>query len=141
MLSRWQKDYNLARPHGAPQDQAPVSFAADWSAAAQNAHASHDLLETLTWAMLGSHSRIGRPNQSRTGNSTPDWLGLAGQVNTVCINQPRPDGLISWKLYASSLLRAALDAPLHIQGDHWRANNISLRPVRRLQSSLVDSVL
>lgn len=112
MLSRWQKDYNLARPHGAPQDQAPVSFAG-----------------------------IGRPNQSRTGNSTPDWLGLAGQVNTVCSNRSRPDGLISWKHYTSSLLRAALDAPLHIQGDHWRANNVLLRPVRRLQSSLVDSVL
>jgi putative transposase len=47
-LARWQADYNCTRPHSALQDQAPASFAADWSAAAQPLRASHALLETLT---------------------------------------------------------------------------------------------
>ena len=47
-LARWQVDYNGLRPHSSLQDQAPAIFAADWSATAQNAKASHELLETLT---------------------------------------------------------------------------------------------
>lgn len=47
-LARWQTDYNCLRPHSSLQDQAPASFAADWSATARTAHASHELLEALT---------------------------------------------------------------------------------------------
>jgi len=47
-LARWQEDYNLLRPHSALRDQAPASFAADWVATGQTAHASPELLETLT---------------------------------------------------------------------------------------------
>ncbi len=47
-LVRWQEDYNRLRPHSSLQDQAPASFAADWSAAARTANAAHALLETLT---------------------------------------------------------------------------------------------
>ena len=47
-LARWRTDYNLLRPHSALQDQAPVSFAAKWSAATPTAPASPELLETLT---------------------------------------------------------------------------------------------
>ena len=47
-LARWQEDYNVTRPHSALQDQAPASFAADWSATARTVHASHELLEPLT---------------------------------------------------------------------------------------------
>ena len=47
-LARWQEDYNFARPHSALQDQAPATFAADWVATVQTAHASPELLETLT---------------------------------------------------------------------------------------------
>jgi putative transposase len=47
-LARWRTDYNLLRPHSALQDQAPVSFAAKWSAAMPTAPASPELLETLT---------------------------------------------------------------------------------------------
>ena len=47
-LARWRTDYNLLRPHSALQDQAPAAFAADWAMTVQTAHASHELLETLT---------------------------------------------------------------------------------------------
>jgi putative transposase len=47
-LARWQEDYNFTRPHSALQDQAPATFAADWVATVQTAHASPELLETLT---------------------------------------------------------------------------------------------
>jgi putative transposase len=47
-LARWQEDYNLMRPHSSLQDQAPATFAADWVATIQTAHASPELLETLT---------------------------------------------------------------------------------------------
>lgn len=47
-LARWQEDYNHVRPHSSLQDQAPASFAADCSATARRAPASHELLETLT---------------------------------------------------------------------------------------------
>ena len=47
-LTRWQEDDNLTRPHSALQDQAPASFAADWSATRQTPQDSHELLETLT---------------------------------------------------------------------------------------------
>jgi putative transposase len=47
-LARWQEDYNLTRPHSALQDQAPASFAADWSATIRTPQESHELLETLT---------------------------------------------------------------------------------------------
>lgn len=47
-LARWQEDDNLWRPHSALQDQAPASFAADWSATVRTAHASDELLEALT---------------------------------------------------------------------------------------------
>ena len=47
-LARWQEDYNLTRPHSSLQDQAPATFAADWMAMVQTAHASPELLETLT---------------------------------------------------------------------------------------------
>lgn len=47
-LARWQADYNLLRPHSALQDQAPASFAADWAMTVRTAHASPELLETLT---------------------------------------------------------------------------------------------
>ncbi len=47
-LARWQEDYHHLRPHRALQDQAPASFAADWSATVRTAHASHELLEALT---------------------------------------------------------------------------------------------
>lgn len=40
-LARWPVDYNGLRPHRSLQDQAPAIFAADWSATAQNAKASH----------------------------------------------------------------------------------------------------
>jgi putative transposase len=47
-LARWQEDYNLLRPYSSFQDQAPATFAADWVATGQIAHASPELLETLT---------------------------------------------------------------------------------------------
>jgi putative transposase len=47
-LARWQADYNHLRPHSSLQDQAPASFAADWSATVRTAPASHKLLEALT---------------------------------------------------------------------------------------------
>jgi hypothetical protein len=47
-LARWQEDYNLTRPHSALQDQAPASFAADWSVTIRTPQESHELLETLT---------------------------------------------------------------------------------------------
>jgi len=47
-LARWQEDYNFTRPHSALQDQAPVTFATDRVATVQTAHASPELLETLT---------------------------------------------------------------------------------------------
>ena len=47
-LARCQKDYNHLRPHSSLQDQAPASFAENWSATARTAHASHELLEALT---------------------------------------------------------------------------------------------
>lgn len=47
-LTRWQEDYNLTRPHRALQDQAPASFAADWSATRQTPQESHAWLETIT---------------------------------------------------------------------------------------------
>jgi putative transposase len=61
-LSHWQKDYNFVRPHSAPQDQAPPTFAAAWVATVQTAHAPHKLQETLTRAMVGSHHRTGGSN-------------------------------------------------------------------------------
>jgi len=45
-LARWQEDYNFTRPHSALQ--APATCAADWVATVQAAHASTELLETLT---------------------------------------------------------------------------------------------
>ncbi len=47
-LARWRTDFNLLRPHSALQDQAPASFAGDWSAAARTANVAHELQETLT---------------------------------------------------------------------------------------------
>ena len=47
-LSRWQEDYNFMRPHSSLQDQALATFVADWVATVQTAHASRELLETLT---------------------------------------------------------------------------------------------
>ena len=47
-LARWRTDYNLLRPHSALQDQAPASFAADWSATIRAPQESHEVLETLT---------------------------------------------------------------------------------------------
>jgi putative transposase len=47
-LARWQEDYHLMRPHSSLQDQAPATVAADWVATIQTAHASPELLETLT---------------------------------------------------------------------------------------------
>jgi putative transposase len=47
-LARWQEDYNRLRPHSSLQDQAPASFAEDWSTTARTAHTSHELLEALT---------------------------------------------------------------------------------------------
>ncbi len=47
-LARWQEDDTVTRPHRALQDQAPASFAADWSARARTVHASHELLEPRT---------------------------------------------------------------------------------------------
>jgi len=47
-LARWRADDNHLRPHSSLQDQTPASVAADWAVMAQRAHASHELLETLT---------------------------------------------------------------------------------------------
>ena len=47
-LARWQADYNFLRPHSAPHDQAPATFAAEWAATLQSVHPSQELLETLT---------------------------------------------------------------------------------------------
>ena len=47
-LARWQEDHHLMRPHSSLQDQAPATVAADWVATRQTAHASPELLETLT---------------------------------------------------------------------------------------------
>lgn len=47
-LARWRDDDNHLRPHRSLQDHTPASVAADWAVMAQRAHASHDLLETLT---------------------------------------------------------------------------------------------
>ena len=47
-LTRWQQDYNLARPHSTLQDQAPACFEADWCAATRIIQESHELLDPLT---------------------------------------------------------------------------------------------
>lgn len=47
-LARWQENYNHTRPHSSLQDQAPATFVVNWLATVQNAHASHQLVETLT---------------------------------------------------------------------------------------------
>ncbi|MBK5283533.1 MAG: IS3 family transposase [Nitrospiraceae bacterium] len=47
-FARWQEDCKFTRPPSALQDQAPATFAADWVATVQTAHASPELLETLT---------------------------------------------------------------------------------------------
>ena len=47
-LARWQEDYNFTRPHSSLQDRTPATFVADWSAVAQNANPSLELLEALT---------------------------------------------------------------------------------------------
>jgi putative transposase len=46
-LARWQEDDNVARPHSALQDQAPATFAVDWSVATRPSQASHERVETL----------------------------------------------------------------------------------------------
>ncbi len=48
-LTRWQRDYNLVRPHSALEDHAPASFVAEWIAAiTPTGQDAKDLLVALT---------------------------------------------------------------------------------------------
>jgi hypothetical protein len=58
-LACWQKDYNLPRPDSTLQDQASVSFIADWLATIRTPLDSHELLEALNV----SHARFATPHK------------------------------------------------------------------------------